>query len=64
MQRYEHGIPVSDLVPVDGDGATGTTVSFMPEASMRVAGLGWACQAGVLMSWSSLVVEVIDDGHR
>lgn len=29
-QRYEHGIPVTDLEPVDSDGATGTTVHFRP----------------------------------
>jgi topoisomerase-4 subunit B len=30
-QRYEHGVPVSDLVPIDGDGSTGTTVHFLPD---------------------------------
>ncbi|BCJ76140.1 hypothetical protein CS0771_56840 [Catellatospora sp. IY07-71] len=29
-QRYEHGVPVTDLVPVDDDGTTGTTVRFWP----------------------------------
>jgi topoisomerase IV subunit B len=33
-QRYEHGIPVTDLVPVDGDGTTGTTVHFLPDATL------------------------------
>jgi DNA gyrase subunit B len=28
-RRYEYGIPVTDLVPVDGDGTTGTTVRFL-----------------------------------
>ncbi len=35
-QRYEHGIPVTDLVPVAGDdtpGTTGTTVHFRPTLS-------------------------------
>lgn len=27
-QRYEHGLPVTDLVPVPPDGTTGTTVHF------------------------------------
>lgn len=29
-QRYEHGIPVSELTPIPSDGTTGTTVHFMP----------------------------------
>jgi DNA gyrase subunit B len=29
-QRYEHGIPVTDLVPVADNGTTGTTVHFRP----------------------------------
>ncbi|MER7250963.1 hypothetical protein [Kribbella sp. NPDC000426] len=29
-QRYEGGIPVTDLEPVPGDGSTGTTVRFRP----------------------------------
>jgi topoisomerase IV subunit B len=33
-QRYEHGIPVTDLVPLDEDGRTGTTVHFMPDTAL------------------------------
>lgn len=29
-QRYEHGVPVTGLEPIAGDGATGTTVHFLP----------------------------------
>jgi DNA gyrase subunit B len=29
-QRYEHGFPVTDLVPIDSTPATGTTVHFHP----------------------------------
>lgn len=29
-QRYEHGIPVTDLTPIESDGTTGTTVHFLP----------------------------------
>lgn len=29
-QRYEHGVPVTGLVPVPATGATGTTVHFLP----------------------------------
>jgi topoisomerase-4 subunit B len=34
-QRYENGIPATDLVAVEGDGTTGTTVTFMPDSAMR-----------------------------
>ncbi|MEV0576319.1 ATP-binding protein [Streptomyces sp. NPDC050392] len=38
-QRYEHGVPVTGLDPVDDDGTTGTLVSFRPGESLR-AGQG------------------------
>ncbi|NIK55840.1 ATP-binding protein [Kribbella shirazensis] len=38
-QRYEHGIPVSDLRPVDPDGTTGTTVHFRPARRDSLPGL-------------------------
>lgn len=34
-QRYEHGIPVTDLIPVPYDGTTGTTIRFRPSAALR-----------------------------
>lgn len=30
-QRYEHGVPVTDLLPVTADGTTGTAVHFKPD---------------------------------
>ncbi|MBB4910052.1 ATP-binding protein [Actinophytocola algeriensis] len=33
-QRYEHGIPVTDLTPVESDGTTGTTVHFSPSPGL------------------------------
>jgi DNA gyrase subunit B len=30
-QRYEHGLPVTDLQPISSDGTTGTTVHFRPD---------------------------------
>jgi topoisomerase IV subunit B len=33
-QRYEHGVPVTSLTPVPGDGTTGTTVRFLPDAAL------------------------------
>lgn len=33
-QRYEHGVPVTDLTPIDSDGTTGTTVHFLPSPGL------------------------------
>lgn len=37
-QRYEHALPVTDLVPIEGDGTTGTTVHFRPDKVVRAIG--------------------------
>lgn len=31
LQRYERGLPVTELVPIPADGATGTTVHYLPD---------------------------------
>jgi topoisomerase IV subunit B len=31
VQRYEHGLPTTDLTPIPADGATGTTVQYLPD---------------------------------
>jgi hypothetical protein len=36
-QRYGRGIPVTGLMPIPGDGTTGTTVRFLPDAALVVA---------------------------
>lgn len=36
-QRYEHGLPVTDLIPVPSDGTTGTTVHFLPTPTLAKA---------------------------
>lgn len=33
-QRYEHGVPVTDLMSVPDDGTTGTTVHFLPDPAL------------------------------
>ena len=33
-QRYERGIPVTDLTPIPGNGTTGTTVRFLPDPAL------------------------------
>ncbi|MGY0236176.1 hypothetical protein [Longispora urticae] len=30
-QRYEHGLPITDLIPIQSDNSTGTTVRFLPD---------------------------------
>jgi len=63
MQPYEHGIPVTDLVPVAGDGTTGTTVWFLPDQTLRAPGGLLANElARLAASWRHLSAEV-DDGR-
>ncbi|MFK0233166.1 ATP-binding protein [Streptomyces vinaceus] len=62
VQRYEHGVPTTDLTPVAGDGTTGTTVHFRPDESVRAA--GGAPTAGELAAftavWPYLGAEIDD----
>ncbi|MFE5215054.1 MULTISPECIES: ATP-binding protein [unclassified Streptomyces] len=48
-QRYEHGIPVTDLQPVEADGSTGTCVRFLPYEALRSR---WLLSAGDVGRWS------------
>lgn len=58
-QRYERGVPVTDLAPIDGDEATGTTVQFRPDENLRMAGLPAIVELMRLAaSWPYLSVEV------
>lgn len=45
-ERYEHAIPVTDLVPIAGDGSTGTTVHFMPDRALLGPALLTAAELG------------------
>ncbi|GAA0974648.1 hypothetical protein GCM10009555_031220 [Acrocarpospora macrocephala] len=60
-QRYEHGIPDSDLVSITDDGTTGTAVHFRPDEHLIAASGAWATEllrfAG---SWGMLSVNVDD----
>ena len=61
IQHYEHGVPVTDLMPVPGDGTTGTTVQFLPDAALRAAGeLAVGELARLAASWRHLSVEIGD----
>ncbi|MDC7120407.1 ATP-binding protein [Cellulomonas fimi] len=61
-QRYERGVPVTDLVPVEPDGTTGTTVTFLPGPLVRPS-LGVLSDGAVasLRDWPHLTVEVLDE---
>jgi DNA gyrase subunit B len=59
-QRYEHGTPVTDLVPVEGDGTTGTTVHFLADQALRTAtGLTPDELKSLTASWPHLTVKVV-----
>ncbi|WP_406095946.1 ATP-binding protein [Streptomyces sp. NBC_01013] len=60
-QRYEHGVPVTGLDPVDDDGTTGTLVHFRPAGPLR-AGSGPSADelARWAAAWPDLTVEVDD----
>jgi DNA gyrase subunit B len=38
IQRYENGVPVTDLLPIADDGTRGTTVHFLADEALRTAG--------------------------
>ncbi|MEV7550031.1 ATP-binding protein [Amycolatopsis sp. NPDC089917] len=52
-QRYERGVPVTDLTPIADDGTTGTTVRFLPGEEVGPVRLP---EVGV---WQYLSVEVV-----
>ena len=52
-QRYERGVPVTDLTPIADDGTTGTTVHFSPGAEVGPVRLP------EVDGWPYLSVEVV-----
>ncbi|MFE0021082.1 hypothetical protein [Amycolatopsis sp. NPDC059021] len=60
-QRYEHGIPATDLTPIADDGTTGTTVLFRPQQNLDAT---TQPPASTLQqwteSWPQLSIETID----
>jgi len=62
-QRYERGVPVTDLVPIDDD-TSGTTVHFLPDEALRGAAAVTTAQLRRLTVWPHLAVEVIDERNR
>ncbi|MFF5895876.1 ATP-binding protein [Streptomyces argenteolus] len=57
-QRYEHGVPVSDLERLADDGTTGTAVRFRPSAHLRPADPLPGEIALLATAWPHLSVEV------
>ncbi|MFE0698899.1 ATP-binding protein [Streptomyces sp. NPDC058872] len=49
VQHYAHGVPVTDLEPVESDGTTGTCVRFLPDEGLRAQG---AFTSDDLARWS------------
>ena len=60
-QRYEHGVPTTDLTPAADDGTTGTTVHFQPEIATPVSPEVMASDLTRAANWPQLRVEVIDE---
>ena len=63
-QRYEHGVPVTGLLPIRGDDTTGTAVRFLPDAEIGTTGELSAPELAQLTrtAWTHLNVGILD--HR
>ncbi|MFD7879565.1 hypothetical protein ACFV5G_36685 [Streptomyces sp. NPDC059766] len=60
-QRYEHGVPVTGLEPVEVDGTTGTLVQFKPDRSLGSVTVPAASVLSRLATaWPHLEVQVDD----
>ncbi|POX57312.1 ATP-binding protein [Streptomyces sp. Ru71] len=60
-QRYEYGVPVTDLEPVEADGTTGTLVHFRPDGPLRTTGVSMRGRCERLAQvWPDLAIEVDD----
>jgi len=64
VQRYEHGVPVTGLVPAAGDGTTGTTVHFRPDQALPADGLTADELVRLTAPWRHLPVGVDDSRTR
>ncbi len=63
-QRYEHGVPITDLIPVAGDGTTGTTVHFKPDpALVAPQEVSTATLREIAASYSPHLAVVVVDGR-
>lgn len=62
-QRYEHGMPVTDLLPIPGNDTTGTTVRFLPDPAHSTTGPVSAPELVqlALTTWPHLTVKIVDE---
>ncbi|GIG62647.1 hypothetical protein Lfu02_70190 [Longispora fulva] len=62
-QRYEHGIPVTDLIPVPHAGTTGTTVRLLLDAALGTSATVSAPELVQLThtAWPHLTIELADE---
>lgn len=64
-QRYEHGIPVTGLVPVEAPPSTGTTVHFLPAPAVASAeAISTSALQRAATAWPHLQIEVLDQRSR
>ncbi len=58
-QRYERGIPVTDLISIPRTATTGTTVHFSPDASLDRSGLlSTSVLSQLVAAWPQLTIQV------
>ncbi|MEU4443695.1 ATP-binding protein [Actinosynnema sp. NPDC050801] len=62
-QRYAHGIPVTDLVPVPGSGTSGTTVHFLPDPTLVPGSRIPARELHYLVAFGPHLTVEINDEH-
>jgi topoisomerase-4 subunit B len=61
-QRYEHGTPVTALVPTAGDGTTGTTVHFLADQTLRTTAILTVSElTSLAASWPHLTITLRGD---
>ena len=60
-QRYEHGVPTTDLTPVADDGTTGTMVHFQPDMAILISLGVMASELKHAASWPQLRIEVVEE---
>jgi len=60
-QRYEHGVPTTDLTPDVDDGTTGTTVHFQPDIAILVNPWVMAPALTRAAIWPQLRIELVDE---
>jgi len=61
IQRYEHGVPASDLLPATANGSTGTTVHFHPDHALPAMNGSAAEELRSLTAqWHTLTVDIDD----